>query len=132
MTFICVMYYNITIFRLYRLPVFVIVSNTPIYSQRSLWAPIYSQRSLWADDVTVLRRRTMTLHDVVMATVVLCGVARCTRNDVTVFRHQTTTIRDVIVMSSLARYHARVRTSFTEQNSHIKSPPISSATARPP
>jgi len=116
------MYYNITIFRLYLLPVFVIVSNTPIYSQRSLWA----------DDVTVLRRRTMTLHDVVMATVVLCGVARCTRNDVTVFRHQTTTIRDVIVMSSLARYHARVRTSFTEQNSHIKSPPISSATARPP
>jgi len=61
MTFICVMYYDITISRLYRLPVFVIVSNTPIYSQRSLWA----------DDVTVLRRRTMTLHDVVMATVVL-------------------------------------------------------------
>jgi len=61
MTFICVMYYNITISRLYLLPVFVIASNTPIY-----W-----QRSLWADDVTVLRRRTMTLHDVVMATVAL-------------------------------------------------------------
>ena len=36
-----------------------------------------------------------------------------------VFRRQTTTIRDVIVMSSLARYHARVRTSFTEQNNHM-------------
>ena len=48
-----------------------------------------------------------------------CRATRCTRNDVTVFRRQTTTIRDVIVMSSLARYHARVRTSFTEQKSHI-------------
>jgi len=99
------MYYNITISRLYRLPVFVIVSNTPIYSQQSLWA----------DDVTVLRRRTM---DVVMDTVAL--VSRRTAHAMT--SRFFVGHRDVVVSTAWVWYHVHipphtthVMTSFTER-----------------
>jgi len=80
-------------------PVFVIVSHIPIYPQRSLWA----------DDVTVLRRRTMRLG----RRSLWCRVARCTRNDVTVFRRRTWCHRDVI-----SRAVSCTRED-TEQNSHM-------------